>query len=283
MKKNLLFAFVGILLFLPILVEASEKAENIEADSKSFDEQVADGEVEILSQTTKYYKNVTVYDTTEYETYALDNSRNSSQNLRAISSETIEVTPEEYFSIDPDTFQSVSPRAYTTVETTYLLLTTSIGSSGQYYLYSSTLSWKIMPSVRSYDVIAIGHHDNVKPVDGTTYCTLYYDYTSGGGKSKNSPYVNHFSTGDSCVIDLPTSDVKNIHVAFNYKVQKTNASSTVPTQIALGDYRHAAESVTIIEAVNHTVSDVNGIVFSGNQETKYQLIPYADCHWNASW
>ncbi len=283
MKKNLLFVFVVLLLFVPVFVEASSRADDIMMNTNLVDEQVLEENVQILSQTTKYYKNVTVYDSTEYEAYSLNSTSDSTQNLRAISSETVEVTPEEYFSIDPDTFQSVSIRTYATIETTYLLLTTSIGSSGQYFLYSSTLSWKIMPSVRSYDVIAIGHYDNVKPVDGTTYCTLSYNYP-GGGKSKKSLYVNHFSTGDSCVVDLPTrSDVKNIHVDFNYKVQKVNSNATITSQLALGDYRHAAQGVSIIEAVNHTVSDNIGIVFSGNQESKYQMISPITCYWNNAW
>lgn len=279
MRKNLFFVFIITLLFVPIFVEASSETGNTNLNSSVSDEQLEEENVEVLSQTTKYYKNVTVYDSTEYEAYSL----NSSQSLRAISSETIEVTPEEYFSIDPDTFQSVSPKSYTTVETTYLAMTTSIGTSGQYYLYSSTLSWKVMPSVRSYDVIAIGHYDNVKAVDGTTSCTLAYDYP-GGGKSKTSLYVNHFSTGDSCVLDLPTrSDLQNLQTSFTFKVEKVNPNTTVTSQLALGDYRHATEGVTIIEAVNHTVSNGIGIVFSGNQETKYNVMSPANCYWNSAW
>ena len=63
--------------------------------------------------------------------------------------------------------------------TDYKSLTTTIYSNGSKYRYSATLNWKIFPSVRSYDVLAIGHLSNVKYSSNLNFSQYYC--TTGGG------------------------------------------------------------------------------------------------------
>lgn len=278
MKKYFLCTLIiASLLLTPIFVKAESSNQ---VTSNLSNNEITSGELQILSQTTKYYKTVTVYDTSEYQTYTL---RSNSQPLKAISSETIEVSEEEYFSIDPKTFQSVSINAYTTVDTTYLSLSTSIGRDGQYFRYVDSLALRTVPSVRSYDVLAIGYSNNVKPVDGTMSCNLYYG-VSDGSRTMNSKMLKTFSNGSSCMINLPNgSDVSSVNAIFEFRVQKVNPNETIASQVAVGDYRHAKETVSIIVANTHDVDEVIGISFPLKYESKYDIIPIADCYWNEAW
>lgn len=278
MKKYFLCTLIiTSLLLTPIFVKA-ESSNQLLASSSSNEK--TSGEFQILSQTTKYYKNVTVYDSSEYQTYAL---RSNSKPIKAVSSETFEVSEEEYLSIDPDNFQSVSVNAYTTVETTYLSLTTSIGRDGQYFRYVDSFSYLIVPSVRSYDVIGIGYNDNVKPVDGSLYCNMSYG-VSTESKSYDSIWLKTSQYGSSCIINLPNeSNVKNISILFDFKVQKVNPNETISSQVAVGDYRHATEPVTIVIASSHDVNEVNGIVFPLKYEDKFQINPLARTRYEDAW
>ena len=95
----------------------------------------------IISQSEKYYK-----------TYGLTN--------------TTEITKNEY---DEAEINEKNQRGNGASETTYKKLTTSILSNGSRYRYKTVLTWKNFPSVRSYDVIGIGHYSNVK-----YYSNLYF-------------------------------------------------------------------------------------------------------------
>lgn len=279
MKKYFLcMLIIATFLLTPVLAKAESSAK---ITSSSSNNELASEKTEILAQTTKYLKNVTVYDTSEYQTYAL---RSNSEPLRAISNETVEVSEEEYLSIDPKTFQSVSVNAYTTVETTYLLLTTSIGDyDGQSFNYVDTFSYKIIPSVRSYDIIGIGYNDNVKPVDGTMSCVLYYG-VSTESKSFKSNWLKTTANGSSCILNLPDgSDVSNISVIFDFRVQKVNPNETIESQLAVGDYRHATEVVSLFIASTNEVNETTGITFPLKYEGMYNINPLADARYKVAW
>lgn len=275
-KYFLCTLIIASLLLSPIFVKAESSNQITSSSSNS---QLTSKNPHIVTQ-TKYYKNVTVYDTSEYQTYSLNNSSNLP---KAISSETIEVSEEEYLSIDPKSFQSVSINAYHTIETTYLSLTTSVGDYGDYFRYMDSFNYKIIPTVRSYDVIAIGYNDDVKPIDDTISCAFSYGI---GDKSfhHESSLIKKSSTGTSCIFNLPNEeDLMNFNVLFQFRVEKVNPNGTVPSQRVVGDYRHAKEEVSFIEVSSHEVDQYSGITFPLKYEGKFQIITLPLIKWNEPW
>ena len=117
---------------------------------------------EVLSETVKYYKTVTLLNPLE-----------ASNDNNYYPSITTEVSEEEYNNSDNLIQRDV------TVETTYKKLTVSISKfNADYYRYRAILNWKQMPSTRSYDVLGIGHYTSVQ-VSGNANFEEYYCLSGG--------------------------------------------------------------------------------------------------------
>ena len=242
--KKIYFILVLAFLFIPyISVNALETSE----------------ELELISQTDKYYK------TTTYNNY-----------MCIPNSITEEITKNEY-----DNFDVSMIKGDATVETTYKKLTSQIYQNGNKYRYKAVLTWKNMPSTRSYDIMAIGHHASVQRDNGP-YFSLYFCKSDGTCTTTTSHYPQTFSAGSGVSFKLPNGSLTTLISTLYFDVVKTNANSTIYSQIAAADYAHATSSVTSSQSMNYTVG-TNGISLGSGITSKYDSMNAAIATWNGTW
>lgn len=244
MKKLLLF--IGLVLLLPLCVNASAFSEFVEVSSK-----------------TRYFKVIT---------YHNNQSLFSTSGLNSV---TEEISEEEYENVS-DT--GIMPQTAST-ETTYKKLTTSIQTNGSKYRYSLLMNWKLMPSTRSYDIIGIGFYPSVK-VSGNLHFTMNYRNSSGTHTSSaGTSYVGN--SGASMIFKLPSGTLNSLDAKLYFDVEK-NTDATIITQKAYGDYSHAVKNISLENAKKHTVN-TNGIVLNNSINEYYDSISAATDVWNGNW
>ena len=249
MKKILSIVFLFGLMLMPNLLFADTVDESNPVSSE-----------------TKYYKTVTYYDNSPYLISTLD----------GYESITTEVSEEEYNLAIPDE----NTRGDAAVETTYKRLESTIYKNGNYYRYKATLNWKLMPSKRSYDIIAIGFYSSVKVHSNLVLFSQYYCKTSGScyTSSTNTPQV--FTNGAGTSFALPSGDLTTLRQTFYFDVEKTG-SGTLVSQIAAGDYAHATSSISLTNSKKYSVG-AGGIQHNGNS-SYYDAIGAATATWSGSW
>ena len=225
---------------------------------------------EVLSETVKYIKTTTVTD------LLADNSYQSN-TVRRTRSYSEEVSEEEY---NNATEVEQTRNWETSIETTYKKLTTRIIADGSYYKYWCNLTWKIMPSVRSYDIIGIGFNSTVKvrgyPIFEQWYCT-----NSSNCFLSYSRYEYSGSTGVGGFFQLATGTLSNLQATLYFYVEK-NTSNTIYTLNAYGDYSHATSTVDYSNYTNYSVG-IGGITLDSSISDKYDSIQYAKASLSVNW
>lgn len=184
-----------------------------------------------------------------------------------------EITEEEY-----ENQPTLNARG--TVETEYKKMVTSISQNGNKFRYKVNVSWKSMPSKRSYDIIGVGFDDDVY-IDSAVNFFTYWCYSSGTCLTDQS-YVNKksTSTGGAAVFDFPDSAV-GLSAALYYDVSK-NTSNTITYLKMYGDYAHATSNVSSSNVGDYYITR-NGIELWSTIGTKYDAIPCAISAWSGSW
>ncbi len=261
--------FLMLLILAPVTTLADEGDYKVSRLEKNEN-------LELLGQNTKYFKTVTTYDNSIYN-LSSKNVLNSMYNAKSV---TTEITEEEYNSVSNDS--SIEVNAFTTVETTYKIMTTNLYKNGDYYRYENIVGWKNFPKVRDYDVIAIGFYNNVKPhsisfeskkcskSNGCVYTAL------------NTPQI--FSTGSSATYILPAwTDLTSLKTTYIVDVEKVNPSTTIKYQAAFGDYAHSTTKVGQLQAIEHEVVQNIGILFDTKVEDNFDTIDEADVFWEGTW
>ncbi len=255
-KKKYLIIF--LLLFVCFI--ANVNAENLLDDNEL---------EEVVAQTTKYYKTVTVLN---------DSSLMRAANQSEVHSITTEISEEEYNSISPD--NNISPQSVS-IETTYKRLTATISKyNSYYYKYKGDLTWKLMPSTRSYDVIGLGYFASVKlsgEIDfEQSYCTV-----NGVCDTINSGYYNYKGVnGSGVVFPLPDMPLASLTQSIYILVEKTNSSTTVVEQELDADYAHAQKSISYSMAKDIYI-DTCGI--QPANYTYYDSMNEATVKWTGTW
>ena len=259
MKKMLSFMFV-IMLIIPCIVSA----DTIE-------------EKEVVAQTTKYYKTVTIYNNSGV-------LRNA--NMGEMSSLTTEVTKEEFDNAETTT-EPVAPLSDdyfdVTIETTYKRLTTTINKLGTaFFTYESELYWKNIPKVRSYDIMGIGHAASVENAASSVGFTMTY-CTSSSNCYYSNTYQSKIGTyGSSAVFPLPTGTLVSMTQVIEFTVEKTTSSNTITYQEAVGDYAHATKTITQSNAYNNHGVNIGGLYYE-NVSSYYDTTPAAAAEWRGTW
>ena len=250
--KKILYSLCFVVLCIPYLVFA---------DTDKY---------EVVSETTKYYKTVSRYNT--FEQYSLANS-----NLSSVQSETFEVSKEEY---DLASDSGCSIMGATTIETTYRYITSTILTNGSYYRYKNLVVWKSMPSLRSYDIIGIGFLPTVKlhgnPVFEQEYCSGSSCYTS------TSSYKQTFSTGVGATFKLASGSLSSLRIRFYFDVEK-NTTATIINQRAYSDYLHAESAILLPTAMRYQVNGSGGIIPDSSASSYYERSTVAGATWSGSW
>lgn len=250
-KKNyIVLTILFCFFFLPTLVFAT-----------------SDDEYEIVSENTKYYKTITYY----------NNNATLSVNNNSDNSETVEISKEEY---DLAESNNVSINGTMTIETTYKRMTSYILTNGSYYRYKNRTVWKSIPSLRGYDIIAVGFLPSVKvhgnPVFLQEYCSGTSCHTS------TASYMQTFSMGAGATFKLASGTLSSLSVTFYFDVEK-NTTATIIAQDAYSDYAHATSAVLLPTAMDYQVKGNAGIILGSSASSYYDSISVADATWSGSW
>ncbi len=250
-----LFVFLFMLMLIPLSVSADSNDNG-----------------RVVAQTTKYYRTVSILSNSEVK---------QRTSLGEVSSFTTEITQEEYDNFNPSTEDSIHPRSGATIETNYKRLTTTIYEYRNYFNYEATLTWKNIPKVRSFDIIAIGHYNNVTN-DGGVNFTQTQCY-SANNCDDNIGYTNiEGVNGSAAVFSLPTGTLTSLEQVMDFDVVKTNSNSTITYQEAVGDYSHATSTISYTNAQRFTVN-LLGINLNSSITSYYDTTPEATAYWEGTW
>ena len=221
-------------------------------DSDTF-EANKDTSAELVARDAKYYKSI--YTDLNGEAHS------------------VEISKDEY-----DNQGTLNTRGI--VSTEYKEMITTMSRNGDKFRYKVTVGWKNMPSVRSYDIIAIGFEDDVY-ISSSVYFNYTYCVLSGDCTTDTLYYdKKKLSTGGSAVYKFPSS-ARSMTAVLYYDVSK-NTSSTITDLYMYGDYAHATENVGSSTYTNYTVN-YNGIVLGGASISSYDAIPCAVTSWGGTW
>jgi len=253
--KKILYILFATIFICPLFV----RAEEIESE-------------EVLSETKKYYKTVVVQDDSSVISLGNDGGE--------ILSYTEEISKEEFDAVDPNESNIETLSSTMTIETTYKEMTTTITKNGSYYRYKVTLDWKLLPKIRSYDVIAIGHYKSVELASSIyfqqEYCTSLYNCTTSTSATRKET-----SSGSGAVFKLPTGTYLTLSQKLYFDVKKAT-DATVIKQVAIGDYSHAIKNIS--SSISKTFSvNVDGIYFSNTNTSYFDSINPAISVWTGSW
>lgn len=209
----------------------------------------------LVAQNINYYK--TIYNYLDGNSYS------------------VEVTESEY-----ENQGNISP--LTVSETTYKRMVSTISrNSDNTFRFKVNLSWKIMPSTRSYDIIGIGFSNSRIYISSFVYVYQDYCYTNGNCTTTGAFYdMKELSTGGAAVIKLPTGSLSSLSSTLYYDVDK-NTTETITQLLMYGDYAHATQNVNRAIYTNYTVNN-SGIQLFENINY-YDEIPYADQGWVGTW
>ena len=265
MKKfKLLLMLIAVLLVLPTVVDA--KVGDIDEDG-----------FEVINQTDKYYKTVTIY----------VNNENSIQGINSeptvLSTITYEISEFEYENVNINNSSNYIINYQTIIETTYKHMVTTLNTNGNTFRYKNVLTWRIMPSTRSHDIIGIGFYSSVKPLNNVLY--FNQEYIKNGVAYNSSLCTKQiFSNGASATFALPgSSDVTDMKQTLYFDVEKTNPNSTITSQGIFGDYAHATSTSTLATAIMHEVVGSLGIVHNLGTASYYDTMNVAAVYWSGTW
>lgn len=166
------------------------------------------------------------------------------------------------------------------VETNYKKLSTSILKNGSKFKYKANLEWKNIPSVRSYDILAIGFLPNVEVINvefSQNYC-----FIDGKCNTSFNYFLNSDSRGVGAYFSLPSGSLKSLKQTLTLHVKKVNASSTIYKQNVYGDYSHAVKSIKLTSTKKFTV-ETNKINLDSSIVNYYDSIDSAKATWNGTW
>ena len=187
-----------------------------------------------------------------------------------------EVTENEFNNYNPNV-QTLSVSNF--VETQYkkLSLTLSDNHDGYGDIFVGLL-WKMIPSTRSFDVIAV-RYVGMTDVDGTQYGRQIwgtngnYSYVEYGWNGTN---INRQDNGFGISMNI-TND-STINYLENYI--ESAVEFTGNFQWAGASYQHATSNTTLAQSKSYTLAEngKNGVIlFTGNIGEKYDNMPGVYC------
>ena len=187
-----------------------------------------------------------------------------------------EVTENEFNNYNPNV-QTLSVSNF--VETQYkkLSLTLSDNHDGYGDIFVGLL-WKMIPSTRSFDVIAV-RYVGMTDVDGTQYGRQIW------GTNGNYTYVNYGWNGTNINrqdngfgISMNITNDSTINYLENYI--ESAVEFTGNFQWAGASYQHATSTTTLAQSKSYTLAEdgKNGVIlFTGNIGSKYDNMPGVYC------
>lgn len=187
-----------------------------------------------------------------------------------------EVTENEFNNYNPN-IQTLSVSNF--VETQYkkLSLTLSDNHNGYGDIFVGLL-WRMIPSTRSFDVIAV-RYVGMTDVDGTQWGKQIW------GTNGNYTYVNYGWNGTNINrqdngfgISMNITNDSTINYLENYI--ESAVQFTGNFQWAGASYQHATSNTTLAQSKSYTLAEdgKNGVIlFTGNIGSKYDNMPGVYC------
>ena len=187
-----------------------------------------------------------------------------------------EVTENEFNNYNPN-IQTLSVSNF--VETQYkkLSLTLSDNHDGYGDIFVGLL-WKMIPSTRAFDVIAV-RYVGMTDVDGTQYGRQIW------GTNGNYTYVNYGWNGTNINrqdngfgISMNITNDSTINYLENYIGSAVQFTGNF--QWAGASYQHATSNTTLAQSKSYTLAEngKNGVIlFTGNIGEKYDNMPGVYC------
>lgn len=187
-----------------------------------------------------------------------------------------EVTENEFNNYNPNV-QTLSVSNF--VETQYkkLSLTLSDNHNGYGEIFVGLL-WKMIPSTRAFDVIAV-RYVGMSDVDGTQYGRQIW------GTNGNYTYVNYGWNGTNINrqdngfgISMNITNDSTINYLENYMGSSVKFNGNF--QWAGASYQHATSNTTLAQSKSYTLAEngKNGVIlFTGNIGEKYDNMPGVYC------
>ena len=277
-KSNQLYLYVLISLFVFSLCIGKTKAAEYE---NYFG----------IEMTNQQYNNLLELGFSESEIYYMDNQtfEDNKDVLATLVAENERYYKSVYTDLDGKSYSTevsaaeyenqspIQTRGY--VETEYKKVVTTMSQLSNQFRYKVTTAWKNMPSVRSYDIIGIGHAD---PVYIPTAVNFSYTYCYSSGECITDTlyyFKQKLSTGGSAVYKFP-KDARSMTAVLYYDVSK-NTTDTITSLEMCGDYSHATTNVSSSVYNSHGIN-INGILL-GTNGSYYDAIPCAITTWGGSW
>lgn len=187
-----------------------------------------------------------------------------------------EVTENEFNNYNPN-IQTLSVSNF--VETQYkkLSLTLSDNENGYGDIFVGLL-WKMIPSTRAFDVIAV-RYVGMSDVDGTQYGRQIwgtngnYSYVEYGWNGTN---INRQDNGFGISMNITNDSTINYLENYIGSAVKFNGNF----QWAGASYQHATSNTTLTQSKSYTLAEngKNGVIlFTGNIGEKYDNMPGVYC------
>ena len=187
-----------------------------------------------------------------------------------------EVTENEFNNYNPN-IQTLSVSNF--VETQYkkLSLTLSDNENGYGDIFVGLL-WKMIPSTRAFDVIAV-RYVGMSDVDGTQYGRQIwgtngnYSYVEYGWNGTN---INRQDNGFGISMNITNDSTINYLENYIGSAVKFNGNF----QWAGASYQHATSNTTLAQSKSYTLAEdgKNGVIlFTGNIGSKYDNMPGVYC------
>lgn len=187
-----------------------------------------------------------------------------------------EVTENEFNNYNPN-IQTLSVSNF--VETQYkkLSLTLSDNHDGYGDIFVGLL-WKMIPSTRAFDVIAV-RYVGMSDVDGTQYGRQIwgtngnYSYVEYGWNGTN---INRQDNGFGISMNITNDSTINYLENYIGSAVKFNGNF----QWAGASYQHATSNTTLAQSKSYTLAEngKNGVIlFTGNIGEKYDNMPGVYC------
>lgn len=287
MKIRFVIAAFLIILFVPFgFVKAQNISDNISYITNQNGVRISMSDYNLLTNiysyayiqtmTSKDYenfkaKNININNLVKSEKYyktEIDHLNNVVTNT--------EVTENEFNNYNPNV-QTLSVSNF--VETQYkkLSLTLSDNHNGYGDIFVGLL-WKMIPSTRSFDVIAV-RYVGMTDVDGTQIGRQIW------GTNGNYTYVNYGWNGTNINrqdngfgISMNITNDSTINYLENYI--ESAVEFTGNFQWAGASYQHATSNTTLAQSKSYTLAEdgKNGVIlFTGNIGSKYDNMPGVYC------
>lgn len=173
---------------------------------------------------------------------------NKNKNLTGeiVKKTTLDLSEFPQLSLNPD--ESIgggiaTPYNYGYAETEYKKMTVYIiNINNNHYRYKVTLDWKLIPSKRSWDIIALGHEDSVYVAISTTFSQEWCK--KDGCYSSLSGNYHSYDDVEMVTFKLPSGTLTSLNSYMYYEVLRVDPSKVLERITTIGDYAHATSTLS---------------------------------------